>query len=101
MSAKSMGFSVAKAQCLIVSTWAAAALGMFIQEIHSSDRHVHVPFLVGNALARFLRPGHVRIILALATTSTANGSEPSHRYPLTEEVSKALLEQRFSVLKAH
>ncbi|OQE17368.1 hypothetical protein PENFLA_c024G02613 [Penicillium flavigenum] len=91
MSAKSMGFSVAKAQCLIVSPWAAAVVGMFIQEIHSGDRHVRVPFRVGNAL-----------YIGKATTSTANGSEPSRRpYPLTEPVSKALLEQRFSALKAH
>jgi hypothetical protein len=27
--------------------------------IHSSDRHVRVPFLGGNALVRFLGPGHV------------------------------------------
>ncbi|KAJ5275146.1 hypothetical protein N7497_005758 [Penicillium chrysogenum] len=78
MSAKSMGFSVAKAQCLIVSPWADAAVGMSIQESTRATDMCVFPSLVEMLL-----------------------SEPSHSpYPLMDAVSKALLEQRFP-LKAH
>jgi hypothetical protein len=53
MSAKSMGFSVAKAQCLIVSPWAAAAVGMSIQESTRATDMCVFPSLVEMLLLGF------------------------------------------------
>jgi hypothetical protein len=53
MSAKSMGFSVAKAQCLIVSPWADAAVGMSIQESTRATDMCVFPSLVEMLLLGF------------------------------------------------
>ena len=45
-----MGFSVAKAQCLVAPPYAAAALVMYIQAIYSDKWHLRGPIVAGNAL---------------------------------------------------
>jgi len=45
-----MGFSVAKAQCLVAPPYVAAALVMYVQAIYADKRHVRGPIIVFNSL---------------------------------------------------
>lgn len=47
---KSMGFGVAKAQCLVAPPYVAAAIVMYIQAVYADKWHVRGPIIAGNAL---------------------------------------------------
>jgi len=52
-----MGFSVAKAQCLVAPPYVAAAIVMFIQAYYSDKWHLRGPVIAGNALMGVLGLG--------------------------------------------
>ncbi|CAG8106781.1 unnamed protein product [Penicillium salamii] len=54
---KSMGFSVAKAQCLVAPPYVAAAIVMFVQAVYSDKWRLRGPIVAGNALMGLLGLG--------------------------------------------
>ncbi|CAG8104179.1 unnamed protein product [Penicillium olsonii] len=54
---KSMGFSVAKAQCLVAPPYVAAAIVMFVQAVYSDKWRLRGPIIAGNALMGLLGLG--------------------------------------------
>ncbi|CAI7612890.1 unnamed protein product [Penicillium palitans] len=51
---KSIGFSVAKTQCLVAPPWAGTAVVMFFQAIYSDKWHVHGSVLAGNVVVELV-----------------------------------------------
>lgn len=45
-----MGFSVAKAQCLVAPPYVLAAMVMFVQAYYADKWHLRGPIIAGNAL---------------------------------------------------
>ncbi|CAI7575858.1 unnamed protein product [Penicillium bialowiezense] len=54
---KSMGFSVAKAQCLVAPPYVAAGIVMFVQAVYSDRWRLRGPIVAGNALMGLLGLG--------------------------------------------